>query len=158
MKPIWRKQSVNQSSSTSNPTTTSTSTPASSSTTTTTTNPDEEQPLAVNPNQAIKQHGEKVFDTIKMTIGALDNLDTLAQHLDEIGYNHYKYGTRLEHYNVSSFHYLSLSLYLFRISDFNFQIKVDAGWFYSKLKAKIIPNFLFKIFFYGTQKTLKIVC
>lgn len=110
MKPIWRKQSVNQSSSssTSNSTTaTSTSTPASSSTTTTT-NPDEEQPLAVNPNQAIKQHGEKVFDTIKMTIGALDNLDTLAQHLDEIGYNHYKYGTRLEHYNVS----LSISISL----------------------------------------------
>ena len=56
----------------------------------------------VNPNQAIKQHGEKVFDTIKMAVSSLDNLDSLAAHLDKIGYDHYKYGTRFQHYDVCS--------------------------------------------------------
>jgi hemoglobin-like flavoprotein len=53
-----------------------------------------------NPNQALKQHGEKVFNTIKAAISSIDNLKRVAENLNQIGYEHYKYGTREEHLKV----------------------------------------------------------
>ena len=54
-----------------------------------------------NPNQVIKTHGEKVFNTLGNTLNSLDNLNKLAPELIKMGYDHYKYGTRPEHFVVN---------------------------------------------------------
>ena len=51
-----------------------------------------------NQNQMIKSHGEKVFNTLKQAISTIENIDNLAQQLNQMGYDHYKYGTRLVRY------------------------------------------------------------
>lgn len=56
-----------------------------------------------NPNQAIKQHGEKVLNTIGQTIGSIDDLSKTFPDLNKMGYTHYKYGTRVEHFQVISY-------------------------------------------------------
>ena len=55
----------------------------------------------LNPNQMIKLHGEKVLNIINTVINALDDLNKCHAELNKLGYDHYKNGTRVEHFNVS---------------------------------------------------------
>ena len=68
MRPIWRKNSLENS------------------------NED-----SLNPNHFFKLHGEKVFNTIKLVVNSIDDLNCVAQDLNKLGYDHYKYGTKGEH-------------------------------------------------------------
>jgi hemoglobin-like flavoprotein len=69
-----------------------------------------------NPNQAVKNHGEKVFNTIGTVIDSIDDLGKVAPDLNKMGYDHYKYGTRPEHFQVnSSFILVCLFIRLFSI-------------------------------------------
>lgn len=45
-------------------------------------------------------HGEKLFGSIDIAINTLDDLTTLIPILIQIGYNHYKWGVRDEHFPV----------------------------------------------------------
>jgi hypothetical protein len=51
-------------------------------------------------NAILKAHGEKQFATIDVAIGALDDLATLVPILVQLGYSHYKFGARDEHFPV----------------------------------------------------------
>ncbi len=53
-----------------------------------------------NPNQAVKNHGEKVFNSIGTVIDSIDDLGKVAPELNKMGYDHYKYGTRPEHFQI----------------------------------------------------------
>ncbi len=65
---------------------------------------DDDEPI--NPNQAFKEHGEKVFETIKKVVNSIDNLKSLESFFNEMGYHHYKNGSRPEHFQVYNFFYL----------------------------------------------------
>ncbi|CAF0938500.1 unnamed protein product, partial [Brachionus calyciflorus] len=54
----------------------------------------------INPNYSIKAHGEKVFNTIKIAVNTIDDLTSLYQFLNQMGYDHYKYGTRDHHFQI----------------------------------------------------------
>ena len=71
LRPIWRKNSIENGS-------------------------DEAQ----NPNLFFKLHGEKVFNTINLVINSIEDLNSVAQQLNKLGYDHYKYGTKVDHYQV----------------------------------------------------------
>lgn len=55
----------------------------------------------MNASQLIKQHGEKLFTTIDTALNMIPNdLQTLVPVLHQLGYVHYKYGARPEHFQV----------------------------------------------------------
>jgi hemoglobin-like flavoprotein len=54
-----------------------------------------------NPNQAVKNHGEKVFNVIGTVIDSVDDLAKVSPDLNKMGYDHYKFGTRVEHFQVN---------------------------------------------------------
>ena len=60
----------------------------------------------INPNQIVKIHGEKVFSTIQTVISALDDLAAIFADLNKMGYDHYKYGARVEHFQVYFIHFI----------------------------------------------------
>jgi hypothetical protein len=103
VKPIWRKHQQKQ------------------------THSENDQFLSVNPNHVIRMHGEKVFMTIKLTKDSLEasssernscrpspsppnnsnnnnndnnHLTSLADSLNKTGREHYKYGARVDHFQV----------------------------------------------------------
>lgn len=57
----------------------------------------------MNPNHLIKAHGEKVFNTIRIAVNTLDDLSSLYQFLNQMGYDHYQYGTRDKHFEAFFF-------------------------------------------------------
>jgi hypothetical protein len=57
----------------------------------------------INPNQVVKKHGEKVFNVIQTAMNSLDDLSKIYSDLNKIGYDHYQYGTRVEHFQVCRF-------------------------------------------------------
>lgn len=63
----------------------------------------------MNGNQMLKAHGEKLFNAIDMAVNSLDDLTTLVPILIQLGYSHYKWGVRDEHFPVSSFSYIPFS-------------------------------------------------
>lgn len=54
----------------------------------------------INPNHSIKAHGEKVFNTIKLAINSIDDLSAISNTLNQMGFDHYNFGTRVEHFQV----------------------------------------------------------
>lgn len=55
----------------------------------------------MNASQLIKQHGETLFTTIDTALKMLPNdLQTLMPILHQLGFAHYKYGARPEHFKV----------------------------------------------------------
>jgi hemoglobin-like flavoprotein len=55
----------------------------------------------MNNNQAIKAHGEKLFNAIDMAVNSLDDLNTLVPILIQLGYSHYNWGVKEQHFIVS---------------------------------------------------------
>ncbi len=55
----------------------------------------------MNNNQAIKAHGEKLFNAIDMAVNSLDDLNTLVPILIQLGYSHYSWGVKEQHFMVS---------------------------------------------------------
>ena len=58
-------------------------------------------PEQMNSSQALKAHGEKLFNAIDMAVNTLDDLNTLGPILVQLGAIHYKYGVKEEHFGVS---------------------------------------------------------
>jgi hemoglobin-like flavoprotein len=52
-------------------------------------------------NVMLKMHGEKLFNAIDLAINSLDDLSTLVPILIQLGYSHYTFGVRDEHFPVS---------------------------------------------------------
>jgi hemoglobin-like flavoprotein len=52
-------------------------------------------------NQLLKMHGEKLFNAIDLAINSLDDLGTLVPILIQLGYSHYNWGVREEHFPVN---------------------------------------------------------
>lgn len=57
----------------------------------------------MNGSQALKVHGEKLFNAFDMAIHSLDDFNTLVPILIQLGYTHYKFGVREEHFGVFIF-------------------------------------------------------
>jgi hypothetical protein len=64
---------------------------------------DENSAETYNPNIAIKVHGEKLLNLIDTAMESLNELDKVAQIFRKSGYDHDKYGVKIEHYKVSKF-------------------------------------------------------
>ena len=62
----------------------------------------------MNANQLLKQHGEKLFNAIDLAINSLDDLGTLVPILIQLGYSHYNFGVRDEHFVVSIRKFINL--------------------------------------------------
>ena len=57
----------------------------------------------MNNNQAIKAHGEKLFNAIDMAVNSLDDLNTLVPILIQLGYSHFSWGVKEQHFAVNIF-------------------------------------------------------
>ena len=55
----------------------------------------------MNGNQAIKAHGEKLFNAIDLAVNSLEDLSTLVPFLIQLGYSHYGWGVREQHFPVT---------------------------------------------------------
>ena len=51
-------------------------------------------------NLLLKMHGEKLFNAIDLAINSLNDLSTLVPILIQLGYSHYTFGVRDEHFPV----------------------------------------------------------
>lgn len=56
----------------------------------------------MNSNQALKAHGEKLFNAIDMAVNTLDDLETLVPILIQLGYSHWNFGVKDEHFVVTN--------------------------------------------------------
>ena len=54
----------------------------------------------MNANQMLKKHGEKLFNALDMAVNSLDDLETLVPILIQLGYSHYTWGVRDNHFQV----------------------------------------------------------
>jgi hemoglobin-like flavoprotein len=54
----------------------------------------------MNASQLLKAHGEKLFNAIDLAINSLDDLTTLVPILIQLGYSHYNFGVRENHFAV----------------------------------------------------------
>ena len=55
----------------------------------------------MNANQMLKKHGEKLFNALDMAVNSLDDLETLVPILIQLGYGHYTWGVRDNHFKVN---------------------------------------------------------
>lgn len=61
---------------------------------------DGENIVCSNPVQIIKEHGYKVFETVKMALDCLEDFQSVAQGFNDIGYTLYGYDVRIEHVDI----------------------------------------------------------
>ncbi len=54
-----------------------------------------------NPSQMMKDHGKKILEEVKFAIDSIDNFPSVSEHFNDMGYKHYKFGARAEHFQVS---------------------------------------------------------
>jgi len=54
----------------------------------------------MNASQLLKAHGEKLFNAIDLAVNSLDDLNTLVPILIQLGYSHYNFGVRENHFSV----------------------------------------------------------
>ena len=55
----------------------------------------------MNSSQLLKSHGEKLFNAIDMVVNNLDEWTTLTLILIQLGFSHFKWGVREQHFPVS---------------------------------------------------------
>jgi len=52
-------------------------------------------------NQLLKAHGEKLFNAVDMVVNTLEDFTSLVPILIQLGFSHYRWGVRDEHFPVS---------------------------------------------------------
>ena len=65
-------------------------------------------------NKMLKLHGEKLFNSIDLAVNTLDDLETLVPVLVQMGYSHYTWGVRENHFGVKLFSQFSSFLIIVR--------------------------------------------
>ena len=61
---------------------------------------DDEIDLSAKRSLLMKSHGERVFETISLAVNSINDLDQIAKKLNQLGHEHFKYGTKMEHLEV----------------------------------------------------------
>jgi hypothetical protein len=56
--------------------------------------------LSTKRSLLMKSHGERVFETIMLAVNSINDLDQVAKKLNQLGYDHFKYGTKIDHLEV----------------------------------------------------------
>jgi len=53
-------------------------------------------------NQALKMHGEKLFNAVDMVVNNLQDFQLIVPIIVQLGFSHYRWGAREKHFPVSS--------------------------------------------------------
>ncbi len=53
-------------------------------------------------NQALKMHGEKLFNAVDMVVNNLQDFQLIVPIIVQLGFSHYRWGARETHFPVSS--------------------------------------------------------